>query len=422
MKFLLLNQAFHPDVVSTAQHLTDLARALAGAGHEVAVITGRRAYDNPATTFSAHERWKSIEIRRVRGTSFGKKAKWRRGCDFITFIAACVVRLLFAPRPDVVVALTSPPLISFIGALFARLRRCKFVYWVMDLNPDEAIAAGFLQPESGAARVFERMSLFSFQNAAKAIVLDRFMLDRVSRKGIAADRLAVLPPWSHDDAVRFDAAAREEFRREHNLTGKFVVMYSGNHSPCHPLTTLLEAARTLASNDRFAFCFIGGGSEFAKVQQFAATHRLKNIMCLPYQPLGKLAGSLSAADLHVVVMGNPFVGTIHPCKVYNILSVEAPLLYFGPEESHIADILREMNSPKAVRVAHEDVMGAVNAIQAIAARGGRAEPAQYRKMAERFSQQRLVPEMVAALESTAGSSAARALVSESKSSPLSVES
>ena len=37
MKILLLNQAFHPDVVSTGQHATDLALELTAAGHEVTV-------------------------------------------------------------------------------------------------------------------------------------------------------------------------------------------------------------------------------------------------------------------------------------------------------------------------------------------------------------------------------------------------
>jgi colanic acid biosynthesis glycosyl transferase WcaI len=62
------------------------------------------------------------------------------------------------------------------------------------------------------------------------------------------------------------------------------------------------------------FCFIGGGSEQAKVRESG----LSNVKCLPYQPLNELSSSLSAADLHVVVMGEKFVGIVHPCKVYNI--------------------------------------------------------------------------------------------------------
>ena len=55
MKILLLNQAFYPDVVSTAQHAGDLAVRLAEAGHEVSVIASSRAYDDPSRTFPRHE-------------------------------------------------------------------------------------------------------------------------------------------------------------------------------------------------------------------------------------------------------------------------------------------------------------------------------------------------------------------------------
>ena len=84
------------------------------------------------------------------------------------------------------------------------------------------------------------------------------------------------------------------------------------------------------------FCFVGGGSEQAKVRESRLSRR--NVKCLPYQPLNELSSSLSAADLHVVVMGDKFVGIVHPCKVYNIMSVGAPVLYIGPEPSHVTDI------------------------------------------------------------------------------------
>jgi uncharacterized metal-binding protein len=38
MKVLLLNQCFYPDVVATAQYLTDLALELRNAGHDVTVV------------------------------------------------------------------------------------------------------------------------------------------------------------------------------------------------------------------------------------------------------------------------------------------------------------------------------------------------------------------------------------------------
>ena len=148
MKILLLNQTFYPDVVATAQQLADLAVGLARRGHEVTVITSRRAYDDPAKLFARAETWRQIKILRLATASFGKTAKWCRAADFASFVGACCLRLLTLPRPDAVVALTTPPLISFIGAGYARLRAARFFYWVMDLNPDEAIAAGWLRENS----------------------------------------------------------------------------------------------------------------------------------------------------------------------------------------------------------------------------------------------------------------------------------
>ena len=89
MRITLINQAFHPDVVSSGQHLTDVAVGLAERGHEVTVITSRRAYDDPAKKFPGFESWRGIKIHRVFNTGFGKKTKWRRAADFLSFLISC---------------------------------------------------------------------------------------------------------------------------------------------------------------------------------------------------------------------------------------------------------------------------------------------------------------------------------------------
>lgn len=397
MRFLFLNQTFHPDVAATAQYLTDLARALAERGHHVSVITGRHGYGQPQDIFPKHEIWNGIEIHRVRGTRFGKSAKWRRALDFASFMLSCCWQLLRVPRADVVVALTSPPLISFVGACYAALRGSRFAYWVMDLNPDEAIAAGWLRDGSLAARVLNWLSEFSLRLADAVIVLDRFMRERVLRKGITGEKVCIIPPWSHDGIAHFDEMARDEFRREHRLSGKFVVMYSGNHSPCHPLNSLLEAALEFKEDSTVAFCFVGGGSEFPKVQEFARKHNLRNIVTVPYQPLDRLAGSLSAGDLHVVVMGEKFVGTIHPCKIYNALRVAPAILYIGPEESHVTDIFRDADAKPFAAAPNSDSESVARAIRDVRARAG--EAATFSAMAEMYSQKQILPRLVAVLES-----------------------
>src|SRR5262245_31161084 len=216
MTFLLLNQTFHPDRVATAQYLTDVARALVAQGHSVTVVTSARGYDDPSVSFETHETWQGVDIHRIRPLAFGKSSRWRRAVDFASYLALCIARLARMPRFDVVIALTSPPLVSVLGALAARLRGSRFVFWVMDLNPDEAIAAGWLKPESVAARLLARLLSFSLRQADQIVALDRFMADAIAAKGIDRLRIAVLPPWCHE-AVSFDAGGREAFRAAHGL-------------------------------------------------------------------------------------------------------------------------------------------------------------------------------------------------------------
>lgn len=360
VKILLLNQCFYPDVVATAQQATDLARELVRQGHEVTVIASRRAYDDPGREFPASEVWESIGIERIGTSGFGKSSKLRRAADFASYMIACAFRLLTVSKPDRVVALTSPPLIGTLAAAYSKLRGAGLLLWVMDLNPDEAVAAGWLRAGSLAERFLSGCLNFSLRAATSIVALDVYMRDRLVAKGVPEDRVSVIPPWPHSSDVRFDRLGRERFRSARGWRDKFVVMYAGNHSPCHPLDTLFDAAERLASDPRIVFFFQGGGSGFAKIRDRAAGLRLTNVNCEPYKPLDQVSASLSAADLHVVAMGDPFVGIVHPSKVYNIRRLGQPFLYIGPARGPVADL------EPTVSIRHGDVAGTVAAIQRVA--------------------------------------------------------
>jgi hypothetical protein len=139
---------------------------------------------------------------------------------------------------------------------------------------------------------------------------------------------------------------------------------------------------------------VEAGSEFLKVKKRARNGALRNVVCVPYQPIEKLSGSLSAADLHVVVMGDQYVAIVHPCKIYNVLAVKKPFLYIGSNESHVTDIIGQSD---AYVSSHGDVEGVVaNILRAMqntaphSSRGAQVE--------ELFSKERLVPQMISAIE------------------------
>jgi hypothetical protein len=114
-----------------------------------------------------------------------------------------------------------------------------------------------------------------------------------------------------------------------------------------------------------------------------------------------LAGSLSAADLHVVVMGDAFAGLVHPCKIYNILSVAAPVLYIGPRPSHLSEILDlVLNEHPCASAAHGEVDRVVEQIQQVRRKSGTLSRQVPTRVCSLFSKEVLLPRLIAELESS----------------------
>ena len=60
------------------QHASDLALRLTDAGHQVTVVTSRRAYDDADKQFAPRENWRGVQIIRLGMLGFGKGSRWRR--------------------------------------------------------------------------------------------------------------------------------------------------------------------------------------------------------------------------------------------------------------------------------------------------------------------------------------------------------
>ena len=111
----------------------------------------------------------------------------------------------------------------------------------------------------------------------------------------------------------------------------------------HPLDTILDVALELRHDDRFLFVFIGGGVRVTDVKEFKQKHQLDNIKQLPFQPREIIHQSLGSADLQLVILGQGQVGYTHPNKVYGAIFIGKPIIYIGPQESHVTDITKNID-------------------------------------------------------------------------------
>src|SRR5262249_37739956 len=86
-RLLFINQAYGPDPAPTAQHLTDLAEALAAEGHDVHVVCSRGGYRERGTRPPRHEIHNGVTIHRVDATALGRKSTLTRMADYLSFYA-----------------------------------------------------------------------------------------------------------------------------------------------------------------------------------------------------------------------------------------------------------------------------------------------------------------------------------------------
>jgi len=360
---LVLSQVYVPDPAAVGQQMADAAEELARRGYTVRVLTSARGYDDPTVRYPARETRGGVAIVRLPFSSFGKKTILHRLMGQSIFLLQTLLRGCFTRHLSGILVSTSPPMCSIAAWIISFLRGVKMTYWIMDINPDQMIALGHLTEKSLPSRIFNGLNRRILSRADDVIVLDRFMADRINRKAGVSHKMTILPPWPLDDYLGVVAHDENPFRKEHGLIGKFVIMYSGNHGHSNPVTTVLQAALRLQDDEDLVFAFVGGGMGKQEVEQTIAEHRPGNIISLPYQPLESLRYSLSAADVHVVTVGESVVGVVHPCKIYGAMSVARPILLVAPDPCHVSDLVE----PSGIgwHIQHGDLDTAVETIRRI---------------------------------------------------------
>lgn len=362
---LILSQVYVPDPASVGQHMHDAAAEMARRGWRVRVLTSARGYSDAKIKYKPRETIDGVEVIRLPLSSFGKKSWVLRALAAVLFMSQTILRGIFTPRLHSLVVSTSPPMCIVAAITINFFRRCKVHFWVMDINPEQLIALNVIKPGSRPARLMDLFNRMILKRAASVVVLDRFMGETMSRKHDISKKMAVLPPWPHEDHVEPVTHDQNPFRHQHGADGKFVFMYSGNHGIALPLETFLKAAVRLKDDPRAMFMFIGDGVRKKEVEKTIKDHAMTNMVSLPYQPIENLRFSLSAADIHLVSVGDTMVGVIHPCKIYGAMAVARPILLIGPDPCHVSDLVENNDIGWIIR--HGDVDAAERTLREILA-------------------------------------------------------
>jgi glycosyltransferase involved in cell wall biosynthesis len=336
MHILLLNQYYPPDTSATAKMAAQVAEKLAER-HQVTVIAGRPSYDPDEFypfAFLRRDIRDNVTVERVASTAYPRHQMRRRVSNYLSYLALAVPRAL-AIHPDIVLAMTDPPVAGIAGAFIARMADRPFVYNIRDLYPDMAIGGDIVQPNRWVDR-WEKMHRRALHQAVRVIVLGDDMRERIISKGVSPDRVVVVrdgasfppsPPERNDLVVQ---KIRCDF--------SFVALHAGNLGFYGAWDSLLKAADILR-NENTGLVFVGDGANRAAMEISAKP--LPNVRFLPFFPIEQVPHVMMAGDVHIVTVRRGLEGVVVPSKLYSILAAGRPVLAIAAAESDAARIVRE---------------------------------------------------------------------------------
>lgn len=351
-RLLVLNQYYWPGVEATAHLLAELCESLVDE-YDVRVITGVLYGHGGEPHRVVHN---GVEIVHVMSTSFERTRLVRRAVNYTTYLAGSVVEGLRAPKPDVVLCMTDPPMIGDVGLVVARRFGVPLVIVSQDVFPETAVRLGRLRNPFviGAMRRLVRVYL---RRAQAVVSIGETMSRRLEAKGAPRDRIVVIPNWVDPEEIT-PQPRDNAWARENGLVDRFVVMHSGNVGHAQDLETLVRAAVLLRDLERLEIVIVGFGARHAAIVTLSNELGADNVRFLPYQPRELLPLSLSSADVHFVGLAHGLAGYVVPSRVHGILSAGRPLIAAADPESETAHLVGESGCGITVAPGDPDAVAA----------------------------------------------------------------
>ena len=336
MHILLLNQYYPPDTSATAKMAVQVAEKLAE-HHRVTVVAGRPSYDPDEFypfAFLRRDIRNNVTVERVASTAYPRHQMRRRVSNYLSYLALAVPRAL-ALSPNIVLAMTDPPVAGIAGAFVARMAGRPFVYNIRDLYPDMALGGDIVRQNHWVER-WERMHRRALHQATRVIVLGDDMRDRIVSKGVSPGRVVVVRDGtsSYPQLPEGNDPAVQKIR----CGFPFVALHAGNLGFYGAWDSLLKAADILRNEDT-GLVFVGDGANRAALETSAKSS--PNVRFLPFFPSEQVPHVMMAGDVHIVTVRRGLEGVVVPSKLYSILAAGRPVLVVAAAESDAARIVRE---------------------------------------------------------------------------------
>jgi glycosyltransferase involved in cell wall biosynthesis len=312
--------------------MIDLINSFTEAGHTCILITGRLNRRNNHLN-------SNVKIERI--IYYDRTSQIKRLYTWTIGFIQIWLKVFLKFRQDELFIVSNPPF-ALLLPLFVKNRYNILVY---DVYPDILIELGYISERSFIVKWWGKANKKIFPRSEVVFTITESM-KQLLKKYSRDKQINVIPIWTDNQFLKPIARSKNPFLTRHNIVNKFVVLYSGNIGLAGNVDLLIDVASEVKSKN-IVFLIIGDGAKKRKIFEESIKRKLSNLILLPWQPTSELPYSLSAASVAVVTLGIKASKLAVPSKLYNYLSVGAPLLGICAEGSEVDRIISKYNCGKS---------------------------------------------------------------------------
>jgi glycosyltransferase involved in cell wall biosynthesis len=346
MKVVVVYQYYQGHGAPGHSLVYELTQFLAERGHDVTVVSGETGYmqrNMPTLSWYRRivrrERDGKVNVVRTYTYSELHRSYIGRLLSFISFSLSCPLGLLFAGKPDVLLA-SSPPIFPMFPVwLVCKLRRIPFVMEVRDLWPASAVQMGILENRQ-LISIMSWMERLLYKHAVKIVALTEGIRDDICSRGWPKNKVELVTCGVDFDKLYPDPLGAKCIRDNYGWHNKKIVLYFGALGEANNLPVIIRTAQRLESRQDIIFVLIGDGMKRVETQKKLIELGLKNVLMLPPVPKDDARFYINAADLCLVTLRDIpiFYGAI-PTKLIDYMACgKAVLCGIRGEAERIVDV------------------------------------------------------------------------------------
>lgn len=332
-------------------------------GHKVTIFSGSYTHIfsklPEVESFSTTENIDGIDYCWIKTPKYGKSQSLGRILNAFTFVAKMfLLRKKRFGKPDAVI-ITSPTPFSILNGYWIKKKTgAKLIFEVRDIWPLTLTEIGRLTDRHPFIRFTQFFENFSYKKSDKVVSVLPNAFEHMKEHGLDAERFVSIPNGIDLEEVKTISPLPEETLAK-IPRDKFIVTYAGKFGISNNLTSLLEAAETLKTNEKILFLLVGNGPEKENYIKIISDKGLSNVLILDPVPKSSVQSLLATSNVcYIGLTKSPlFRFGVSPNKLFDYLYSGKPIIY-AIEAAN--DIVAEANC--GISIKSENAEEIVNAV------------------------------------------------------------